>query len=323
MHCELLLPGLLRFPEAPRLPSLELLLGRGRATRGEGRSTEAWLQQSFALPDFPAGALTVLGTGSDPGTAAWLRADPVHLQLLRDRAVVVPGEALRIATDEAHALVAFLNAHFADRLEIRAAAPARWSARLPAPLDAGREPALEAAGEAAAPARQGDALLTELQMALHEHPVNQAREARGEPAINSLWLWGSGVQPAAASAPWQSVTADDPMVRGLARAAKVRCREAAPGAAWLDRAPEEGRHLLVLDTLRPAAALSDGPGFSAALEALEREWFAPVLSALRAKRIGMVTVHAPDGERSLSVETVGGDLRRIWRRPRAIASWIG
>jgi hypothetical protein len=323
MHCELLVPGLLRFPDAPRVPSLELLLRRGRATRGEARSTETWLQQSFALPGLPAGALTVLGAGADPGAAAWLRADPVHLQLLRDRAVVVPGEALRISHEEAQSLVAFLNAHFADRLEIRAAAPARWSARLPAPLDAPGQPALEAAGTAAAPARQGDALLTELQMALHEHPVNEAREARGEPAINSLWLWGSGVAPGAASAPWQSVTADDPVVRGLARAAKVRCREATPGTAWLERAPEEGRHLVVLDTLRPAAAFSDGPAFSAALEALEREWFAPLLSALRSKRIGMLTVHAPDGERSLSVETVGGDLRRIWRRPRAIASWIG
>ena len=323
MHCELLVPGLLRFPEAPRVRALELLLGRGRATRGEAQSLEAWLQRSFALPAFPAGALTLLGAGSDPGTAAWVRADPVHLRLLRDRAVVVPGEALGISAAEAEALVAHLNAHFAGRLEIHAATAARWSARLPAPLDAGDQPALEAAGTAAAPARQGDALLTELQMALHEHPVNEAREARGEPPINSLWLWGAGAAPEAARAPWQSVTADDPVARGLARAAKLRCRDASPGAAWLDRAPEQGRHLVVLDTLRTLAALSDAAGFAAALEALERDWFAPVLSALRAKRIGMVSVHAPDGERSLSVETVGGDLRRIWRRPRAIATWMG
>lgn len=323
MHCELLVPGLLRFPEAPRVPALELLLGRGRATRGETQSLEAWLQRGFALPAFPAGALTVLGAGSDPGTAAWVRADPVHLRLLRDRAVLVPGEALGISAAEAQALVAFLNAHFSGRLEIHAATPARWSARLPAPLEAGEQPALEAAGTAAAPARQGDALLTELQMALHEHPVNEAREARGEPAINSLWLWGSGAAPEAARASWQSVTADDPVVRGLARAAKLRCRDASPGSAWLDRAPEQGRHLVVLDTLRPLAALSDAPGFAAALEALERDWFAPLLSALRAKRLGMVSVYAPDGERSLSVETVGGDLHRFWRRPRSVATWMG
>ena len=33
-------------------------------------------------------------------------------------------------------------------------------------------------------------------MLLHAHPVNEAREARGEPAVNSLWLWGAGPRAA-------------------------------------------------------------------------------------------------------------------------------
>jgi len=33
------------------------------------------------------------------------------------------------------------------------------------------------------------AQLNELQMQLHDHPLNQAREARGELPVNSLWLW--------------------------------------------------------------------------------------------------------------------------------------
>jgi hypothetical protein len=326
MHCELLLPGLLRVADFPRVPSLELLLARGRATHDEAQSMEAWLQASFEMAQLPAGALTVLAEEGEPGDASWVRADPVHLQLLRDRAVVVPGEALAISSEEAQALIASLNAHFAGRLALRAATPLRWSARAETPLQASGQPALESAGSAAAPARQGDALLTELQMALHAHPVNEAREARGEPAINSLWLWGSGSLPGAgelAPARWQSITADDPLVRGLARAAQVRSRSASGGASWLARSPEDGRHLVVLDVLRPFAALSDPAGFSASLQALEREWFAPLLAALRTARIGMVTVHAPDGERALSVEAVRGDLRRIWRRPRQLSAWIG
>jgi hypothetical protein len=35
-------------------------------------------------------------------------------------------------------------------------------------------------------------LMTEMQMLLHEHPLNLARERRGEPAINGVWPWGAG-----------------------------------------------------------------------------------------------------------------------------------
>src|SRR5690606_8083595 len=34
--------------------------------------------------------------------------------------------------------------------------------------------------------------MTELQMLLHEHPVNESRAARDKPTVNALWLWGHG-----------------------------------------------------------------------------------------------------------------------------------
>jgi hypothetical protein len=40
---------------------------------------------------------------------------------------------------------------------------------------------------------------------------------------------------------------------------------------------------------------------------------------LRAGRIGMLTVRAPDA--GAGVETVRGDLRRFWRRPRTIGRY--
>jgi len=110
---------------------------------------------------------------------------------------------------------------------------------------------------------------------------------------------------------------------GLARAAGLRARAAEPARAWLERVPEDGRHLVVLDGLRPPAALGDAAGFGRMLCALEHEWFAPVLAALRGGRVGMVTIHVPDARRRLSVETIRSDLRRIWRRRRPIEAWIG
>jgi hypothetical protein len=142
------------------------------------------------------------------------------------------------------------------------------------------------------------ALLTEIQMALHEHPVNEAREL----AVNSVWLWGAGVLPESAAGPWRSVSADDPLARGLARVAGMAARAAARSAEdWLADLPEDGRHLAVLE------------GAAAELEAA---WFAPLLTALRSGRLGMVTLHVPGA--GLAVETTRSDLRRFWRRPRAV-----
>ncbi len=109
---------------------------------------------------------------------------------------------------------------------------------------------------------------------------------------------------------------------GLARLAGVRHKSLSTDAtAWLERAPEDGGHLVVLDALRAPLALSLEEETAAAIGALERDWFAPLLAALRAGRIGMLTLHVPDGEVSLSSETIRGDLRRFWRRPKALASY--
>jgi hypothetical protein len=75
----------------------------------------------------------------------------------------------------------------------------------------------------------------------------------------------------------------------------------------------------VLDALRAPAALEQQAEMEEGIEALERLWFAPLLAALRAERIGMLTVHVPDAGRSF--ETIRGDLRRIWRRPRRLAHY--
>jgi hypothetical protein len=291
MHCELAIPGLFGGSANARFAALELLLARGRRARAPARSLEAWLSEAFELGDapFPAGALTLLGSGGDPGEATWARADPMHLRLFRDHFATVPGEPFEVQPEEADALCEALSRHFAAQLEFRACEPRHWCTRL---MD---------------DAALNDALVNEVQMLLHAHPLNEAREARGELAINSLRFWGAGPAPRGAQCRWQSVAAADPAVRGAARLANTRHRSLPSSAAeWLDRLPEEGRHLALLDARQ--AALAD----------LERDWFAPLLAALRAGRVGMVTLHALDGTEEVSFETIRGDLRRFWRTKKPV-----
>jgi hypothetical protein len=328
MHCELVVPALFALPPAQRFPALELLLGRGRESHPEARTLEQWLADGFGIPEpLPAGALSAYSSGIAPDHGLWARTDPVHLRLMRDRLILVPHGAFELSAEEARAFCEALNRHFGAALELHPVQPHSWCARLdtelgidaPCPLEmAGRDIGLIVPRGAAAGRYQR--LLNESQMVLHSHPANEAREARGEPAVNSLWLWGSGRLPEPPESPWQSVLAQDPTVGGLARYAGARSRGLGPTAsAWLDRAPENGRHLAVLDNLRVPFALSEPAEYRAALEALERDWFAPLLAALRAGRIGMLSLHVP--EAGASFETIRGDLRRFWRRVRALESY--
>ncbi|HET7363658.1 MAG TPA: hypothetical protein VFJ70_08830 [Burkholderiales bacterium] len=325
MHAELVVPGLFAAPSAARLPAAELLIARGRCTSGASRGLEEWLHDAFDLGDEPlaAGALTLLAAGGEPAGYAWSRADPVHLRLMRDRLLLMPAAALRITSGEAEALCDALNRHFGERLALQVIDAGRWIARTSLELALGSTPPLALAGRDVALAMPTDTvvhqLLNEAQMVLHAHPVNEARETRGEPAINSVWLWGAERLASIGAPSWHSLSAEEPLALGLARAAGMRHRTLpASGAAWLERMPEDGRHLVVLDALRAPLALGETADYHEALARLEHDWFAPLLVALRDGRVGMVTIHVPDAGECTAYETIRGDLRRFWRRPRAL-----
>lgn len=342
MHCELIVPALLPQPDDAaealadlRLPALELWMARSRRRVDTAQPLEQWLAESFGGdPDeeVAAGALTITGSGGEAGEAVWLRADPIHLKLNRDQLILAPAQTFEIGAAEADALAATLNTHFRDELEFATLQPRHWCVRvkdLPA-QDLRTETAAAVTGKdinrhlpKGPHAKRWHGVLNEIQMLLHEHPVNAERERRGEPAINSVWLWGAGRLPADAAGPWHSVSADDALACGYAQLAKIRHRPLpaqAPG--WLDRLPVEGRHLIVLDQLRMPAALGDYEQWRARLVELEQRWFAPLVEALKDGRTGMLTLIAPDCEELRSFESARNDLRHFWRRPKPLTAYL-
>jgi hypothetical protein len=324
MHVELVIPSL--FHAQASAPALQLLLARGRRSAASPASLEAWYGAAFGLDGpLPAGALSALAFGVDPAGGFWLRADPVHLRADRDRVLLIPSAGFELGIEEAKQLCEALNRHFSDQFTLHAFAPDCWGLLATSDMPMQTRHPIEIAGrdmDAELPDKRWHALLNEIQMALYQHAVNTAREARGAPVVNGIWLWGAGPLPSKATGPWQSVSAEDPVALGLAKLAGMRHRP--PGAsagAWLERAPEDGRHLLVLDSLRGASALGDADALAARLQALEENWFAPLLAALRAGRIGMLSIHVPDV--GASFETVRGDLHRFWRRPKPLSMYQG
>ncbi|HXF67574.1 MAG TPA: hypothetical protein VNK67_12875 [Burkholderiales bacterium] len=337
MHVTLLVPDLL-WPRASReayegleLPALELILARARRRLFPPLGLEAWLCRAFEVErqqDWPVAPLMLAFDGGEPGEDYWLCADPVHLEARRDRLVLFGPEVVRPTREESDALVAALNRHFAaDAIAFAAPHPERWYLRAePAPRLVTRELSAAAGAEVEMDLPAGEdgprwrRLLNEIQMLLHDHPVNQAREARGAPTANGLWLWGGGRLPRVPGRPFSHVAAGNPLA--LALAARSDAEPAVPGALTGRCAPaacdRNARVLVLAET--PAARYGDGESWRRALAEVERAWGATLLAALRERRVTSLAVVALHPRACLRFEANAADLLKFWRRPRPLAA---
>ena len=286
--------------EPVRAPLLERLLARA----DERPAAADWRREGFALIAAPGEAwpgigATVLHRAFGPVDARSVYlATPVayaptltSLHLAADGLVALDGE-------EAAALAAGFDRTFAPAQRLLVAPQGELVCVFDRPLAAETCDPADALGADVGPfqASGPDAAAlrlaaSEIEMWLHEQPLNQARERRGALPVDGLWLWGGG--PPLARAPridgWTA--GRDPFFEALAPAARdapaafgrgagVVCIAAAPGSAeWLRE---------------------------------ERRSFAPALAALAAGRIGRIVVRA--GERAF--EYGAAQRRRFWRGAR-------
>lgn len=338
MHLTLFIPDLLPapglLPSAGTAPVLRRLFGRAHPRRSAATGSEAWLCRTFGVDQqqhWPVAPLTAALDGLDAGSGLWLRADPVHLQLQRGRTLVIAAPALSIDHGESAALTATLNRHFAaDGLVFHALQPSRWH------LGTGDLPdddalTLDSLAGRPLPRAQWRGTwhrrLTEIQMLLHDHPVNQAREARGVPVINSLLLWGGGCKPAVSACPYTRVWSGDPLAGALALAARISCVPA-PGSAdaWLaalqDDSNPAARHLLTLESVHHAARYSGLEAWQQAVTAVDIDWIAPLCRALR-HALTTLEIVATGPAQTLQVTARGADRFRFWRRTPAWADLAG
>lgn len=343
MHCTLLVPDLL-WPHGAAadvcrglsLPMLETLLARAQAETHAGVPREAWLCQAFEVErqrDWPVAPLTraLAHSGDDDGY--WLRADPVHLQLQRDRVVLIESGMLQIGPEEAAALTDALNAQFAvNGLRFEAPSPRRWYLRVPQPPAIRTRTLSEAAGrDVRESLPEGDdagawrQIVNEIQMLMHAHPCNEARAEAGLPAINSVWLWGGGVPTAVRGRAFRAVWSDDPLALALGALTDAHAEPLpADAGAWLAAAQgthRDGCHLVVLEGCATTAPYGDAQGWRRALEALEAQWFAPLVQALRAGTLASLVLASPGPAASRRFALARSNLRRFWLRPQPLARY--
>ena len=314
----------------PRLPALERLLARARTGGGEEAGGEAAVCTAFGVdgPPWPVAAAArageadaVPGGGSPDGW--WLRVDPVHLRVDTDHARLFGPYVLGLEATEAAALVERLNGHLeADGLAIEAPAPDRWYLRLAEAPDLRTHDLPEVAGRNVNPFLPGGGAaarwrgwLTEIQMLLHDAPVNIERERRGRLPVNSVWPWGGGFRPAVGAGP-SAVRAGDALTRGLARLAGTPVIDPAEGeGSW-----PPGETVVVDFGVREPLVHGEIEGWLEALAALDRGWLARLLADLRGRRLDRLEIDPCDGRR-LRIGRAG--LGRIWRRERPWHTRLG
>ena len=294
--------------------------------------------------DWPVAAITALvDCEASIGRAGpWLRVDPVHLRPDVADLVLFDAVDAGVSSEEARALAEIVNGALRPGGPvIDAAHPHRWYVALEAPARMATTPLSLAAGAGISTAmpRGPDAprwrrWMNEVQMALHDCPVNAERERRGAAPINSVWPWGVGSLPPVSGAPAPFVRAwsDDALVRGLARHAGVECGAlpgdgawpgdgASPGHAgtWLGSAPRPGAHLIAFDALYRAVRRSDLDGWRAGLARFSASWAEPLLDALDRGAVARISIRDERGHRFTA--TRWGRFR-WWRRRGGLAARI-
>jgi len=256
-------------------------------------------------PEDGLAALRMWGQTGDRPTVWIAGADPVyleprldHLRLHTLHKDALPPADLRKLFDHLQAtLVDDRHSGFV-RLGtfgyLRADTPISTAA-LPAHMVDGQVPSeFMPAGRSAGDYRN---LLSEIEMSLHDHEVNQRRTAAGRQPVNSLWIWGGGLAPEREKRTLPPLFANDPLLLGYWQSAEASARSwpgsiadclKAPGAGFIAVTPE----------------FEDDPAF------LQDCLFA-LRAALRAKRIGSLRILFRDGPHA---RVENSHRLRVWRR---------
>ncbi|MDE2397660.1 MAG: hypothetical protein KGM91_19680 [Burkholderiales bacterium] len=158
----------------------------------------------------PWAARSAAADGLDPGTLAWGLLTPAHWHLGTDQVSLGDPEALGLDEAGSRELFEAVRTLFTSEGFVACwGAPLRWYVAHESLAT------LRCASPDRVIGRNVDRWLTEdpavrlvrrlqneVQMLLHEHPINQRRQAQGLPAVNSFWLSGCGAaQPARAETP--------------------------------------------------------------------------------------------------------------------------
>ncbi|MEO5573096.1 MAG: hypothetical protein ABIR48_01215 [Gammaproteobacteria bacterium] len=340
-HLSLVIPDLFSSPQAedsPNVAELKTLLAR--STRGVcATHRDALLFEIFGFeytPDknLPVASITHALHNPEQNDDYWLRADPVYMRTASDRVMMMGNDFLAITRQEAALLGQELAPLFdAYGLQLTMPEPKCWYLRLP------NDPGLfwhalsDVRGhdihqylpvdiDSKTNARLWRRLLNEAQMLLHDSTVNHARIARGQLPVNSLWFWGGGTLPHIAHRRFAQVWGNDALTLGMAKfSATPHTPTPISGCHWLQQATIPGRHLVIVEAVADFTLpdeTDDGLTRKNNIESLNRDWFSPLLAALKSRQLASLHLYTCNGT---VFQATPKSIARWWKRPRSLSAY--
>lgn len=250
-------------------------------------------------------------------------ADPVHLRADMTTLMLVDQSQFSISDAERAAFSQLINAHIADIGGVYFFDEnGRGFLGLREPRSVNTTPLSQVAGGSIfsmLPQGEGRAfwhrLMTEFQMLLHTAPFNQARMERGAPAINGLWLWGTGRLQRPLASRYSGVCCDEGFAAELARSADILVKSL-PATFDQGLIPASGqRGLLVFSGLLPHSQYDDYPGWLTLMQRFCADWLAPLIDAVRRKQLSRLCLYPCDGS---CYVLESGHQWRFWRRSKPL-----
>jgi hypothetical protein len=281
---------------------------------------EAWLAHALGLasaPDQPdtgaplaSAVMRGCGLQKEAAEGHWFMLQPAHVHISRTHMLLSDLRGLQLTEADSRALYELARPYCEEiGKPLLHGAPGLWFLRADdwaglhtASPDVTSTQSMSDWLPEGPHARDFRKLQNEIQMLWHEHPVNEARQARGLQPVNSCWLWG-GSGPAAPSG---SVA--------IAGGTEWMAALASDQQPTAEKLIAQGGSAMLADLISPAQ-VGDWADWLARMQRLEQEWFAPLLAALKAGRLARATLVLSHRNGWTTAASTGLAQRKFWRKP--------
>lgn len=278
------------------IPALKKILTRGNKKKLNYPNTESLLFGLFDLTnELPVAAMTALAANFSIKNNYWLRADPVELRaglsgifLIGNSHLALQKKEIQLLREQLNQLLQEYNIHLHTPWE------QAWLLELVKQPQINTVDLNSIIGKEISHYLPGGeeqkkwrCLLTEIQMLLHQSPINQTRENNNKPLVNSLWFWGEGNLPAPKTNHYSHVISNNPIVIGLAKWSGTNYSSLVDNWKKVPAINSSNAYdiLVVGDHLMYEKEKKIAIDNQDYLIQLEKNWFFPLLTALKKRQL--------------------------------------
>jgi hypothetical protein len=322
-----------------KTPALAALVSRAKsqsaATRHETLDDfsralphETWLARQFGLetqmraggsPPIAAAAMRAMALSFEPGM--WFIVNPVHIHVARDHLVLTDPRQLPLSERESSALFDIAQPLFQEAGKTLLYGNAQtwftradeWEQLQTSTPDAASGHNIDIWMPKGPGERNWRKLQNDVQMHWFTDPINAERESRGMKPVNSIWLWGGAPSSMEYLHPRYTQVFN---LAGWLQAFGQLGAKPMPAATPDDivaQAPERG--LLMLGALLEPALANDWSHWLDRLRAIEADWLAPLLTALKSGKIDQLSLILTHHARIATFTATRQSLRKFWVQP--------